>query len=261
MPDADGPRIVVTVAVAATHRDPDLAARRNARYAEAVARHGGEPLLLDAGAGGTERRAAFAAMDGLLLTGGPDIDPARYGRPNQGSVDIEPDRDELEASAFEAARDRGIPVLGICRGFQAINVFSGGTILQDVDEHVGPSWSKGPAKMHPIRVEGGRMGVAVLGSGGEGELVVNTYHHQAVTAADLAPGLAAWAWADSPAGPIVEALEATSDQFVVGVQCHPERTEFMPPEFARLWDEFVAACRSGSAPGSADYSRPASITR
>ena len=84
-------------------------------------------------------------MDGLLISGGADLHPERYGRPSRGSTTVEVDRDALEAEAWEIAQARGRPVLGICRGFQAINAFSGGTLLQHVDGHQGPRWGKGPA--------------------------------------------------------------------------------------------------------------------
>ena len=240
MPDVLAPLIVLTVADVRRSSDPELSARKNARYAEAVVRHGGRPLLLDGTASTAERSAAFEAMDGLLLTGGTDIDPARYGRPNTGSVDVEPDRDALEADAWAAAQTGDVPVLGICRGFQAINVFTGGTLIQDVPGHAGPGWGTGPARMHPIRIEPDGILARVLANGTER---VNTYHHQGVTATDLAPGLRATAWAESPVGDIVEALELPGDRFVVGVQCHPERTEFSPPGFERLWSAFVGAAR------------------
>jgi putative glutamine amidotransferase len=238
------PLIVLTVADIRRYNDPKLAARKNDLYAEAVVRQGGRPMLLDGTATDSERSAAFAAMDGLLLTGGTDIDPARYGRPNTGSVDVEPDRDALEADAWAAAAAREVPVLGICRGFQAINVFAGGTLVQDLQGHAGPAWSTGPARMHPIRIEPNRIIARALANGAES---VNTYHHQGVTAADLAPGLRATAWADSPVGDVVEALELPGDRFVVGVQCHPERTEFSPPGFERLWSAFVEAARPASS--------------
>ena len=238
MHDATAPVIVLTVADVGRSPNPDLAARRNARYAEAIVRHGGRPLLLDAATPAEERAAALDSMDGLLLTGGTDIDPARYGRPNTGSVDIERPRDALEADAFGVAGDRAVPVLGICRGFQAINVFSGGTLLQNVADHAGPAWGSGPARMHPIRVEAESL-IARLFP--EGYAEVNTYHHQAVGAADLAPGLRATAWAASPVGDIVEAFEGDGVGFLVGIQCHPERTEFSPPELDGLFASFVTA--------------------
>ncbi len=257
------PRIVLTVSVAAAQAEPDVAARKHELYADGVRRHGAIPVLLDATADQMERDAAFAAMDGLLLTGGTDIHPSRYGHASAGSQDIEHDRDALEAEAWAAAAIRGIPVLGICRGFQAINVFSGGTLLQHVDDHAGPGWGHGPAATHPMRVDptsrvGGLLAEAPIeadppvddpgdriGDAGRGDpsLVVNSYHHQAVRPSDLAPGLRACGWSDSPEGEIVEAFELEGARFVAGVQCHPERTESTPPAFERLWAAFVEACR------------------
>lgn len=247
---ARAPRIVVTVMVAAAQDEPDSAVRRIALYADGVRRHGGIPVLLDATAKAGDRAAAFATMDGLLLTGGADIHPSRYGRPDAGSHTAELDRDALEAEAWETAVARGVPVLGICRGFQAINAFAGGTLLQHVDGHAGARWGHGPAAMHPIRVDAASLLGAALGTDDpaaatapEQTFVVNTYHHQAVRAADLAPGFRATAWAESEAGELIEAFEAADGRFVVGVQCHPERTESTPPAFERLWGAFVEACR------------------
>jgi putative glutamine amidotransferase len=248
------PRIVVTVTVAGRHPDPALARHKNRLYADAVERHGGTPVVIDGSSAPAERAGAFAAMDGLLLTGGADIDPARYGATNQGSLDIEPERDELEAEAWAAAEARGLPVLGICRGFQAINVFAGGTLLQDVGGHAGPGWSIGPAAIHPLRLDRDARLTAFVAPDGASELPVNTYHHQAVRAADLAPGLVATGWAASEAGDLVEAIEGPGARFVVGVQCHPERTESTPAGFEALWQAFVDACRL--APAEVGHSAP-----
>ncbi len=184
-------------------------------------------------------------MDGLLLTGGADLHPERYGRPSSGSKTMEPDRDALEFEAWSVAHTRTLPVLGLCRGFQAINAFSGGTLLQHVDGHQGPRWRQGPAKIHPLRVASGTRLARILfpTNVGGGRLRVNSYHHQAVRASDLAPGLVANAWASSPAGDLIEGLEAADGRFVFGVQCHPERTESTPPAFERLFRVFVDAAR------------------
>jgi gamma-glutamyl-gamma-aminobutyrate hydrolase PuuD len=230
-----------------------LAIRKNNRYAEAITRHGGRPLLIDGSATLEDREAAFAAMEGLLMTGGTDIDPAHYGRPNTGSVDIEPERDALESAAWAAAGARGVPVLGICRGFQAINVFAGGSLLQHVPDHAGPGWSTGPARMHSIRIEAGSLLATALADEIDdltNEIAVNTYHHQGVGRDDLAPGLVATAWTSGPDGDLVEAVELPGERFVVGVQCHPERTEFSPAGFERLWSSFVEACQPGIRNGS-----------
>ncbi len=254
MPDA-APRIVITVALAAVQTEPELAARKNGLYADGIRRHGGLPIVLDATADPAVRGEAFATMDGLLFSGGADLDPARYGQPNEGATDIEPDRDQLEAEAWAAAERRGVPVLGICRGFQAVNVFSGGGLLQHIDGHAGPGYGHGPAAMHPLRLVPGTRLARILSptSLGSGVLQVNTYHHQAVRASDLAPGLITSAWSSSPEGDLVEGFEADGGRLIIGVQCHPERTESTPPAFERVWGFFVDAARG---PVTARSNRP-----
>jgi putative glutamine amidotransferase len=201
----------VTVAVAARQSEPEIAARKNDLYAAGVQRHGAEAVVLDATTSPDERAAAFASMDGLLISGGADLHPERHAQPRRGSTTMEPDRDALEWEAWEVAQARGLPVLGLCRGFQAINAFSGGTLLQHVDGHQGPRWGKGSALIHPLRVAPGTRLARILfpTNAGGGVVRVNSYHHQAV----------------------------------LGVQCHPERTESTPPAFERLFSVFVDAAR------------------
>ena len=238
------PLIVITVAAHDAHLDPARIALVNERYADGIRRAGGLPLLVSANASETQRATAFAEMDGLLLSGGADIDPARYGQPLAGSEGIEPGRDALEAAAWAAAAERDLPVLGVCRGLQAINVFSGGTLLQHVEGHAGAGWGHGPAATHPIRlVPGARLTRILSPAKALASLEVNSYHHQGIRTSDLAPGLVPTAWATSPAGDLVEALEATGGRFVAGIQCHPERTESTPEAFERLFAFFVDACR------------------
>jgi putative glutamine amidotransferase len=244
-PAPSAPRIVVTVAESTRQAEPEIAARKNALYAASVMRHGGDAVVLDASSDRDTRARAFAAMDGLLISGGADLHPERYGQPSRGSTTMEPARDALEHEAWTVATDRGLPILGICRGFQAINAFSGGTLLQHVDGHQGPRWGKGPALVHPLRVAPGTRLARILfpTNAGGGVVRVNSYHHQAIRAADLAPGLVASAWASSPAGDLVEGLEAADGRFVFGVQCHPERVESTPPTFERLFSVFLDAAR------------------
>jgi putative glutamine amidotransferase len=247
MPPGRGPvpRILVTLMAAARESDPVTAARKNALCVDAVARHGAAAITLDAGASASERAAAFASMDGLLLTGGPDVDPVLYGEPHAGTHKVDAERDALEADAWAAAVRRQLPVFGICRGFQAMNVFAGGTLLQHVDGHMGASWGKGPAMIHPMRVIPGTRLARILypANVGGGVLQVNSYHHQAIRPSDLAPGFTACGLSPSAAGELVEAFEATSGPFRMGVQSHPERTESTPKEFERLFAFFVDACR------------------
>jgi len=233
------PQIVVTLGLTHLSDRPDLAARRNDLYVAAVERHGAHAIRIDTRTPTEERDRAFASMDGLLLSGGADIHPSRYGQAVAGSKEIEDDRDELESGAWSIAESRDVPVLGLCRGLQAINVFSGGTLLQHVEGHHGAGWGLGSPVTHPIRIVGGTRLASLLGPAEE--LEVNAYHHQGILAKDLAPSLRASAWADSSAGPLVEGLEGDGKRFVVGVQCHPERTETTPDEFERLFAAFVEA--------------------
>jgi putative glutamine amidotransferase len=251
--DRPSPRILVTVASPSAQADPELAEDKNRLYADAIRRHGGEPIVLDATASGDDRRGAFEAMTGLLLSGGADIDPARYDSPNRGSVSMEPARDELEAAAFAAAEERGLPVLGICRGFQALNVFLGGRLLQDVPKHAGAGWGKGPALTHPLRVAPGTRLARILfpTNVGGGVVEVNSFHHQAVRREDLAPALVPNATASSSVGELVEGVETRSGRFVLGIQCHPERLESTPEAFERVFGVFVDACRGSVAARSA----------
>ncbi|MET1232636.1 MAG: gamma-glutamyl-gamma-aminobutyrate hydrolase family protein [Candidatus Limnocylindrales bacterium] len=241
------PRIVVTIQAPAMAADADLARLKNDRYLAQVEAAGGEPVAIDETAGDEERATAFASMDGLLLSGGADLDPALYGQPLDGSVAVEPGRDALELAAWHVAAQRGRPVLGICRGFQAINVFAGGSLTQHLDGHASPPYGSGPANRHPIRVRRATRMARILRPTDPGDFVlrVNTYHHQGFRREQLAPGLAMAATASHPAGEIVEAVESTGGgQLILGIQCHPERTESTPPEFARLFAFFVDAARS-----------------
>jgi putative glutamine amidotransferase len=239
---ADRPLIVITTEDPAGFAEPEIDEDRYDLYAAAVARAGGEPRFAHPGMDADARRAAFAAMHGLLLAGGADVEPARYGQPIDGSRDIDRERDALEAAAWDAAATRGLPVLGICRGIQAMNVFSGGTLLQHVDGHAGAPFRHGEPDRHPLRLVPGSRLAGILGAADE--LRVNTYHHQAIRPIDLAPDLVAAAWADSRAGPLAEGVEGSGERWLVGVQCHPERTDSTPAVFARLFAAFVEACRA-----------------
>ena len=254
------PLIVVTVGDPALSADPMLAERKHALYCEAVARHGGNPMLLSTATPAAERGRLLAAMCGLLMTGGADIDPALYGEKIDGASGMDRGRDDLELEAWREAGRRSLPVLGICRGMQAINVFSGGKLLQDVPTHGGVAYGQGPARLHPLQIDpSSELGRLIAAAAPDGvaagdetdeslELDVNTFHHQAVTGDLLAPGLKPNAWASSEAGRLVEGLERTDGgQWIVGVQCHPERTDSTPAEFEALFDAFVKAAASQPA--------------
>lgn len=242
---SDRPRIVVTL------HGPEQAAREEPTWAsfdtylDAVRRAGGEPVPLDPTASETERREALATMDGLLMPGGADLDPGLYGEEPHPAVAVEAARDDLELAAWSAARELGVPVLGVCRGFQAINVFSGGGLVQHLEGHDFPTEAP---QAHGLQLDPASRLATILGE--TDPLLsteVNSYHHQAIRPADLAPGLVASAVAPHEDGELVEALEAgDGDDWLIGVQFHPERPEFIGPEFDRLWRAFVDAARAKS---------------
>ena len=234
-----------------TEHGPEQAAREEPtwasfdNYLDALRRAGAEPIPLDPTAGEQEREAAFASMNGLLLPGGADLDPSLYDAAPHPAVQVEPDRDELELAAWRAASERGLPVLGVCRGMQAINVFSGGSLVQHLEGHDDPSSAP---HGHVLDLDPGSRLASILG-GGEplATTRVNSYHHQAIRPQDIAPGLVASGVAAHADGSLVEALESADDgRWLIGVQCHPERPELIGPEFARLWRAFVDAARGAA---------------
>lgn len=242
---SDRPRIAVTMhgPEQAAREEPTWASFDN--YLDAVRRAGGEPIPIDPSLPTEARDEALATMDGLLLAGGADLDPALYGAARHPSVAVEGPRDDLELAAWSIARQRGVPIFGVCRGFQAINVFSGGALLQHLEGHDSPTDAP---QAHPLSLDPASRLAAILG---EGDPIlgteVNSYHHQAVRPGDLAPGLVASATAPHEQGNLVEALEAEDrTDWLVGVQFHPERPEFIGPEFDRLWRAFVEAAGSTS---------------
>lgn len=195
---------------------------RYANYRRAVEAAGGRAVF----SGAPEEAAA---CDGLLLPGGGDLEPWRYGQPNTASRNLEPERDTAEFVLLERFTAAGTPVLGICRGLQSINVFFGGTLVQDLPGHGAVD---GTDRLHPVRT------VPSFLSKICGEYaVVNSAHHQATDR--LGQGLEAVQWA--PDG-VTEALEHRTLP-VWGVQWHPER---LPGGLgSQLFGAFLERCRLG----------------
>jgi gamma-glutamyl-gamma-aminobutyrate hydrolase PuuD len=219
-------RIALTIGKSNSARA--LAARGN--YVAALERARAEVIVLEPG------EPMSAAVDGLCLAGGPDIAPARYGESDPTHLAKEPDleRDELEFNAISTALRRDIPVLGICRGFQLINVALGGTLVLHVDHHE-PENPDSVRLHHDVAIDP-RSKLAAASGGAP--LAVNSRHHQAVTSTELAPSLRATA----SVGDLIEAFESLEHRWVVGVQWHPERIgkdQGMSPGVEGVFDAFV----------------------
>ena len=207
-------------------------------YVEQVARAGAVPMLLPPLAGPRAAKAAavsIAPLHALVLAGGPDIDPPRYGmRPRPATTEVRPERDAWELALLDAALERDIPILGICRGAQLLNVARGGTLHQHLPERIGhESHRPAPGKYGPIEIalEIDALPGSLLG----GRIRVPCYHHQAIDR--IGHGLVVTARALDGT---IEAVQLTERAFVVGVQWHPEQDTDR-----RLFDALIAAARVG----------------
>lgn len=190
-----------------------------ADYSRSVHRAGGMPVHLPIDADPAEW---VHHLDGVVLTGGADIEPSRYGHENTDST-TEPERDDVEFVLLETALADELPVLGICRGFQLINVHAGGTLHQDIPGHarydVAPS-----TPVHDLSIASGSLARDLFGDGHR----VNSLHHQA--AADIGAGLTVTAWAEDGTPEAIERRDAT----VLALQWHPEMMRLDDPSFTWL---------------------------
>ncbi len=201
-----------------------------AGYADSVRAGGGVPVLLPPDDAPERVLAALDRLDGLIVAGGADVDPSRYGRgPGAHTTSSRPDRDATELALLGAAADRSLPTLGICRGMQMMAVQAKGTLLQhvpDVVGHEGHSPAAGVYGRMTVRTVPGTRLRGILGP----ELTVPCHHHQSV---DDHPGLVAAAHADDG---LLEAIEDPAQAFWLGVQWHPETATDM-----RLFAALAAA--------------------
>jgi putative glutamine amidotransferase len=212
----------------------------NTVYIKAVRKAGGVPVPLPPHLGGVARRKLFGMLDGVLLTGGADVDPQRFNEtPHPTVYDVSSARDELEIRLVEHSLDRDLPVLAICRGIQVLNVALGGTLHQDVKTAPGTviehSQEGGRRRAtHPVRIEAGSRLAKVIGVH---ELDVNSFHHQAIKT--LGRGLRAVAFAPDD---LIEAAEHDDPaRFVLGVQWHPEELAPRQETARRLFRALVEA--------------------
>lgn len=244
------PRIGITAST--RHDDGSKPASRLGRaYVDAVVDAGGLPLVLPV-LDPSLVDPTLAALDALVLSGGADVAPARYGRQRHPDVyGVDPERDAWELALARAATERGTPVLAICRGQQVLNVACGGTLVQHLPTitdvvHRSPDGSA--TAVHPVEVMADSLLRHVLGTD---RLDTNTSHHQAVDR--VGAGLRACAW--SPDGTI-EGIEAVPGheangpghpRSVLGVQWHPELLTAHPSHHA-LFHWLVEAAATTAAP-------------
>ncbi|NPV56160.1 MAG: gamma-glutamyl-gamma-aminobutyrate hydrolase family protein [Anaerolineae bacterium] len=234
---------ITTFQYHSSRHGPTVALARN--YAESVSRAGGVPVLLPAGVPPDEVGRLLRRLDGVLLSGGADLDPHLFGAsPHPRVYGIDANRDGLELALVREALAGGMPLLGICRGIQVMNVALGGSLfihipdqlpgalLHDMDGHPRSTIA------HPVRLRTASKLAVLLAAT---EVGVNSYHHQGIDR--LAANLTATAWSPDD---LVEAVELDHHPFFVGVQWHPES---MPddPYARRLFAGFIQAAAAGKA--------------
>lgn len=218
------------------------------QYASSVSRAGGMPVLLPIDIGEDALMANFDVFDGILLSGGADVDPRRYGEaPSAHCGEISLERDAAEFRLLEAAQARGLPVFGICRGMQVMNVYRGGTLAQDIPDELGVPLERHrqtaayEVLTHEVDVTADTRLSQILG--GSARIGVNSMHHQAVKR--LGRGLTVNAV--SAEDGIVEAFDDPTADFFFAVQWHPEMLSHEHEAARRLFESFVSAAAAHRA--------------
>jgi putative glutamine amidotransferase len=180
-------------------------------------------------------------LDGLLLSGGGDVHPSFFNERIQAkNLSIKKERDRFEIALAQKAEKKRLPILGICRGHQVINIALGGTIYQDLSLRAEKTLNHKPEavmrfkRKHKVKIKGGSKLFSIIKRGG---IKVNTNHHQIIK--DVAPDLLASAWSEDG---VIEALEGKAKGFLISVQWHPEAM-LKHPSSGAIFRAFVRACR------------------
>jgi putative glutamine amidotransferase len=223
-------------------------------YVRAIARAGGRPLLLaPTPADLSDPAELLDLLDGVLITGGGDVDPAAYGeRPHAATEAVESDRDAFELLLVRAAADRDLPCLGVCRGMQVVNVAYGGALEQHLPDRLDNDIHRGAGANfadHHVEVEPDSLAALAAGATRVG---VKSYHHQGVARVGAGLRITARAAGDGT----IEAVEDAQRRFMLGVLWHPEEDEA-----DRLIAAFVEECRTPAAGHGASAPRVAAGQR
>ncbi len=212
-------------------------------YISAIEKAGGVPIILPVTENEETRQQLLSQIDGILFTGGSDLDPQLYGElPSYGLGPVQPRRDQHEINlAKRALYETDLPILGICRGMQLLNVVTGGTLFQDLKQdkpegmNHGLSTSPKAHPVHPVAITKDSLFHHVF----ESETIgVNSYHHQAIR--QIGEGFEATMVA--PDG-LIEGIEWKGDRFVCAVQWHPEMMATSVPQIASLFNAFIEKCK------------------
>jgi putative glutamine amidotransferase len=240
------------IGVTTRHGEPAWVQKNTRNYLQVLQAYGATPVVLSPDCpavlpdGSTVQpdelgRLPATILDllhGLILSGGGDVHPKYFGQELAGaepeSIDLK--RDELELALSQAALARDLPLFAICRGCQVLNVAAGGGMVQHLPDHRSP---KDSTAFHDVTIALDSRFQTIVGME---RLLVNTFHHQGMDRASMAPLFTPVALAQ-PDEWLVEAYESRQHRWVIGVQWHPERLFELTPGHRRLWESFFAACQ------------------
>ena len=239
------------IGVTTRHGDPAWVQKNTRNYLQILQEYGAIPVILSPDCPATLPDGSTVAPDelgrlpttildrlhGLVLSGGGDVHPQYFGQELNGaepeSIDLK--RDELELALSQAALARDLPLFAICRGCQVLNVAAGGGMVQHLPGHRSP---QDRTAYHTVTIAPDSRFQAIVGTA---QLPVNTFHHQGMDLASMAPLFTPVALAQ-PDEWLVEAYESREHRWVIGVQWHPERVFELDPGHRRLWESFLAVC-------------------
>jgi putative glutamine amidotransferase len=236
------PLIGITTGEIINHTNPwsPITYGQSHTYSDAIFRAGGVPVLIPITDNIEALQELYDRLDGILFTGGNDIDPELYHKSlNPKTKDVSKRRDQVEVNLMKWALDDNKPILAICRGAQLLNVICGGSLYQDIDSEVegasdhGASTAKEDIEhiAHHLTVDNDSIfGQIIEGSG----IAANTHHHQAIK--DIAPNLKITARAEDG---IIEGVEIPDAKFVLGIQCHPESLQNIEPKWNLVFGSFI----------------------
>ena len=247
------PTSSLIIGITSRSGDPEWNAKRTQNYINRLQEYGATPVILSPDLpavlpDGTSYQpdelgrlpsAVLDHLDGIIFSGGGDVHPKYFNQPRAGAEEqwMDLKRDELEIHLGQAVLQTEMPVFGICRGCQVLNVAAGGGMVQHFDNH--RSDTEAPVLHDVVVLPGTRFEQIV----GESRLPVNTYHHQGVDRDTLAPIFQPAGFAE-PDEWLVEVYESSRHPWVIGVQWHPERLQdSLPDGHRKLWDSFIAACK------------------